>query len=102
MHLLLPLPTAMTHLTIQPSFCALWVPIVYCFFPETNQLELEDIDHIFEGGDKITRGVFGAKGGRTVERSVHERNMSVAGLAPTKRESYVGDQVEVQYAEMKV
>lgn len=75
---------------------------MYCFFPETNQLELEDIDHIFEGGDKITRGVFGAKGGRTVDRSVHERNMSIAGLAPTRRESIGAAGVEVQYVEMKV
>ncbi|KAL2354297.1 general substrate transporter [Cryomyces antarcticus] len=55
-------------------FCALWVPIVYAFFPETNQLELEDLDHIFAGGDKITRGVWGAKGGYTVRRHAHERD----------------------------
>ncbi|TVY57074.1 Sugar transporter STL1 [Lachnellula cervina] len=53
-------------------FCALWVPIVYCFFPETNQLGLEDVDHLFEQGG-LTGGVFGAKGGRTVEPGVHER-----------------------------
>ncbi|THH09748.1 hypothetical protein EW146_g8601 [Bondarzewia mesenterica] len=46
---------------------ALWVPIVYAFFPETKGLELEDVDHIFEKGG-ITGGVWSSKGGRTVER----------------------------------
>lgn len=54
-------------------FCQCWVPIVYCFFPETNQLKLEDIDHLFESGYKITRGLFRAKGGRTVEAGWHQR-----------------------------
>ncbi|TDL25436.1 general substrate transporter [Rickenella mellea] len=48
-------------------FNALWVPIVYVFFPETKGLELEDIDHLFEKGG-ITGGVWGSPGGRTVER----------------------------------
>jgi len=51
-------------------FCALWVPIVYCFFPETNQLRLEDVDHLFEKGG-FTGGVFTAKGGRTIEVGYH-------------------------------
>ncbi|KAI9660042.1 MAG: hypothetical protein M1821_001394 [Bathelium mastoideum] len=51
-------------------FCFLWVPIVYCFFPETNQLSLEDIDHLFEGGG-ITGGVFKSRG-RPVQSHVHE------------------------------
>lgn len=50
--------------------CFLWIPIVYCFFPETNQLQLEDLDHLFEKGG-ITGGVWGAKGGRTVEGGHH-------------------------------
>lgn len=28
---------------------ALWVPIIYLFFPETKGLELEDVDHLFSG-----------------------------------------------------
>ena len=40
--------------------------LVYCFFPETRGLELEDIDHIFEKGG-ITGGVWSSPGGRTVE-----------------------------------
>ena len=48
-------------------FNALWVPLVYIFFPETKGLELEDVDHIFEKGG-ITGGVWSSPGGRTVER----------------------------------
>jgi hypothetical protein len=28
---------------------ALWVPIIYLFFPETKGLELEDVDRLFSG-----------------------------------------------------
>jgi hypothetical protein len=38
------------------------MPIAYDFFPKTNQLVFEDIDHLFEGGG-VTGGVFRAKGG---------------------------------------
>jgi hypothetical protein len=30
---------------------ALWVPIIFLFFPETKGLELEDVDHLFGGED---------------------------------------------------
>lgn len=40
--------------------------LVYCFFPETRGLELEDIDHLFDKGG-ITGGVWSSSGGRTVE-----------------------------------
>ncbi|KAI1785949.1 general substrate transporter [Ganoderma leucocontextum] len=58
-------------------FNALWVPLVYAFFPETKGLELEDVDHIFEKGG-FTGGVWSSPGGRTVEprriaRDVEER-----------------------------
>ncbi|THU80850.1 general substrate transporter [Dendrothele bispora CBS 962.96] len=53
-------------------FNALWVPIVYFFFPETRGLELEAIDHIFEKGG-ITGGVYGSKGGRTTENMTLEQ-----------------------------
>ncbi|KAA1477575.1 general substrate transporter [Dentipellis sp. KUC8613] len=46
---------------------ALWVPLIYAFFPETQGLELEDVDHIFEKGG-ITGGVWSSPGGRTVLR----------------------------------
>ena len=60
-------------------FCALWVPIVYFFFPETNQLQLEDIDHLFEKGG-ITGGVFTSKGGRTVEAGYHQTHPNTQGV----------------------
>lgn len=62
-------------------FNALWVPIVYAFFPETSGLALEDIDHLFDTGG-ITGGVFTAKGGRTVaarkgaDLDIHNTNAS--------------------------
>lgn len=57
---------------------ALWVPLVYAFFPETKGLELEDIDHIFEKGG-ITGGVWEARknGGVTVERNRTRRDLEV-------------------------
>ncbi|KAF1991620.1 general substrate transporter [Aulographum hederae CBS 113979] len=64
-------PTAIENIAwrtfiIFAAFCGLWVPIVYCFFPETMGLELEDIDYLFKAGG-ITGGVVKAKGGKTVQ-----------------------------------
>jgi hypothetical protein len=59
-------------------FNACWVPIVYCFFPETNQLELEDIDHLFEKGG-ITGGVFESRG-KTVQRNYHTTHPNLEGI----------------------
>jgi hypothetical protein len=73
-------------------FCACWVPIVYCFFPETNQLMLEDIDHLFEAGG-VTGGVFKAKGGRTVEPGYHARVPNMEGVVKL---GMVGESVEIQ------
>ena len=68
-------------------FNALWVPIVYVFFPETNGLELEDIDHLFDKGG-LTGGVWSSKGGRTVEPGGHARD---AGLQNEKISNISGE-----------
>jgi MFS family permease len=60
-------------------FNACWVPIVYCFFPETTGLQLEDIDHLFEKGG-ITGGVLTSKGGRTVEAGYHATHPNMEGI----------------------
>ncbi|KAH8898093.1 sugar transporter [Thozetella sp. PMI_491] len=54
---------------------ALWIPIIYCFFPETKGLSLEDIDHIFEKGG-FTGGVFSTRG-RTVVPSQHRQEVGL-------------------------
>jgi hypothetical protein len=67
-------------------FCFCWVPIVYSFFPETNQLQLEDIDHLFEKGG-VTGGVFKSKGGRTVEAGYHSRVPNTEGVEKERGEA---------------
>ncbi|KAJ6112032.1 Major facilitator superfamily domain general substrate transporter [Penicillium sp. IBT 18751x] len=59
-------PTAIDNIgwrtfIIFACFCFAWIPMVYFFFPETKGLELEDVDHLFEGGG-ITGGVFASRG----------------------------------------
>jgi len=71
------------------------VPIVYCFFPETNQLNLEDIDHLFEAGG-ITGGVFKAKGGRTVEPGYHQSHPNTEGIEKEDGLGMKNEQVEYQ------
>jgi len=74
-------------------FCALWVPIVYAFFPETNGLELEDVDHLFDKGG-ITGGVWTSKGGKTVRRREHMgRGEDIEGSLRASRDGKDGSQV---------
>ncbi|KAK9364880.1 general substrate transporter [Lipomyces kononenkoae] len=41
---------------------ALWVPIIYFFFPETKGMQLEDVDRLFGGEDELATGeLFDAK-----------------------------------------
>ncbi|RMJ25858.1 transporter [Aspergillus sp. HF37] len=49
---------------------AVFMPMVYFFYPETKGLELEDIPLLFAKGG-FTGGVFTSKGGRTVEPRQH-------------------------------
>ncbi|PKX95095.1 uncharacterized protein P174DRAFT_429519 [Aspergillus novofumigatus IBT 16806] len=60
---------------------AAFIPMVYCFYPETKGLELEDIPLLFTKGG-VTGGVLTSKGGRTVTpgqhaRDVHDRKVEV-------------------------
>ncbi|KAI0071993.1 general substrate transporter [Panus rudis PR-1116 ss-1] len=55
-------------------FNAMWIPIIYAFFPETKGLELEDIDHIFDKGG-FTGGVWSSPGGRTVRKGRIEQDI---------------------------
>ena len=66
---------------------ASFIPIVYCFYPETAGLELEDIDHIFERGG-ITGGVFSTKG-RPVKKGLHERMVGTEEVV--RKGSYDGE-----------
>jgi hypothetical protein len=57
---------------------AIIVPVTYLFFPETANMRLEDIDHIFEGGG-ITGGVIGKNGLLADRRKDIERNTHLPG-----------------------
>jgi sugar porter (SP) family MFS transporter len=46
---------------------ALWVPIIYIFFPETKGLELEDVDRLFVGDDSASDALYQAPKGHAVQ-----------------------------------
>lgn len=73
-------------LIMSQVFNALWVPIVYCFFPETSGLQLEDVDHLFEKGG-LTGGVFKAKGGMTVHPGWHTSHPNMEGVEKIPEEA---------------
>ncbi|PYH95705.1 general substrate transporter [Aspergillus ellipticus CBS 707.79] len=55
---------------------AVFIPMVYFFYPETKGLELEDIPLLFHKGG-FTGGVFTSKGGRTVAPGQHALDRNV-------------------------
>ncbi|KAL4936954.1 hypothetical protein BDV06DRAFT_216252 [Aspergillus oleicola] len=55
---------------------AVFIPMVYFFYPETKGLELEDIPLLFAKGG-FTGGVFTSKGGRTVLPGQHAEQAQV-------------------------
>ncbi|KAB5593245.1 Sugar transporter STL1 [Ceratobasidium theobromae] len=75
---------------------ACWVPIVYIFFPETANLSLEDVDHLFEKGG-ITGGVWGAPGGRTV--AAHSDRLAGPDALEAHNDEEKNRQGEIQYVE---
>lgn len=56
---------------------AAFIPMVYCFYPETKGLELEDIPLLFPK-KSITGGVFTSRGKTVVPRQ-HARQASMGG-----------------------
>ncbi|KAF8760141.1 General substrate transporter [Rhizoctonia solani] len=76
---------------------ACWVPY-YAFFPETANLSLEDVDHLFEKGG-LTGGVWGAPGGRTVIAHSDHITGSAALRARNDEEKFDNTQSNIEYAE---
>ncbi|KIX96707.1 uncharacterized protein Z520_07426 [Fonsecaea multimorphosa CBS 102226] len=66
------------------------VPTVYFFFPETANMRLEDVDHLFEAGG-ITGGVL-SKSGRLADR---RQDIEVANHAQAENKSESGSGSEI-------
>jgi hypothetical protein len=82
------------HVRLFPPFthfCALKPSPRYIFFPETANLSLEDVDHLFEKGG-ITGGVWGAPGGRTV--IAHSDRFAGPDVIRATKDEEKGDKIE--------
>jgi sugar porter (SP) family MFS transporter len=64
-------------------FNALFIPMVYCFYPETKGLELEDIPLLFHKGG-VTGGVFTSRG-RTILPHQHAEAVGLQTKMDDKR-----------------
>ncbi|KAF1952155.1 MFS general substrate transporter [Byssothecium circinans] len=68
---------------------AAFIPMVYCFYPETQGITLEDIPLLFHKGG-VTGGVLTSKGGRTVVPHQHATEAHVDEKMGERREDSVG------------
>ena len=68
---------------------AVWVPIIYVFFPESKGRELEDFDRLFAGeeDDMMTEGIAGEGDPEYVERN---NSVAVKGVATHEEEGFEG------------
>lgn len=69
---------------------AVFIPMVYCFYPEAKGIELEDVPLLFAKGG-VTGGVLPSKGSRTVQLHQHalERHLDT-----NMKENYEMNEVE--------
>ncbi|RFU35482.1 hypothetical protein B7463_g870, partial [Scytalidium lignicola] len=71
---------------------AVFIPMIYCFYPETKGLKLEDIDELFPK-QSLTGGVF-TSGGRTLLPPLEAEDTELAKAEAKKRvttEQYIED-----------
>lgn len=64
---------------------AVFLPMVYCFYPETQGITLEDIPLLSNKGG-ITGGVWSSKGGKTVIPGQHAQESHVNEKMGTEQE----------------
>lgn len=63
---------------------AVFIAVIFFFYPETKGLTLEQVDRIFEGGDPITRG------------AMHRRRPNTLGISHVSEEPEKGQSTHVE------